>query len=98
VTDSRAFLSARTQSVPPTLARRFAQLPLEGGSPALEGLASAGLEALDRARSAPGRIRESAFELLTADALLTYACDAALEGDDPAEALEGLVRRAAEPR
>ena len=42
-----------------------------------------GLRELDRARTAPGRVRESAFHLLAADALLTYACEAALETGDP---------------
>jgi hypothetical protein len=35
----------------------------------------------------PGRVRENAFHLLAADALLTYACEAALESDDPEAAL-----------
>jgi hypothetical protein len=57
-------------------------------------LAQAGLDALDQARSAPGRVRGSAFHLLAADALLTYACEAAVEGDDPEAQLEGILRRA----
>lgn len=43
--------------------------------------------ALDR----PGRVRESAFDLLLADALVTYACEAALESGHPTRALERLV-------
>jgi hypothetical protein len=45
---------------------------------------------LASALSKPGRVREAAFDLLTADALLTYACEAALEGEDPAAALARL--------
>ena len=41
------------------------------------------------ARSRPGRVRASAFRLLEADALVTYACEAALETEDP----EGALRR-----
>ncbi len=46
---------------------------------------------LDQARARPGRVRESAFDLLTADALVTYAAEAALESDDPESALRGLL-------
>jgi hypothetical protein len=53
------------------------------------------LEALDRARANPGRVRASAFELLGADALLTYACEAATESDDPTGALEEILRAVA---
>lgn len=52
---------------------------------------AAGAAALDRALENPGRVRSSAFELLTADALITYACEAALETDDPEGAIESLV-------
>jgi hypothetical protein len=45
--------------------------------------------ALTAARERPGRVRESAFELLAADALLTYACEAALECED----VEGTLLR-----
>jgi len=50
-------------------------------------LATAARARLDDARSRPGRIRENAFHLLAADALLTYACEAALESEDPEAAL-----------
>jgi len=66
----------------------------------LEAGAGSPLEALDRASRARlgvalqrlGRVRESAFALLAADALVTYACEAALEEDDPGAALESLLR------
>ncbi len=47
---------------------------------------------LQRARSRSGRTREAAFALLTADALVTYACEVALESDDPDAALLDIVR------
>lgn len=49
--------------------------------------------ALGSARARPGRIRESAFDLLAADALLTYACEAALESADAEASLLWIVGR-----
>ncbi|GMV04800.1 MAG: hypothetical protein AMXMBFR53_10800 [Gemmatimonadota bacterium] len=97
MTDARAFLATRTPAPPPALGRWLAGTDLDGASPG-EGLAREALAALDRARSAPGRVRESAFHLLGADALLTYACEAALEGDHPDGDLAALMERAAEHR
>lgn len=59
-------------------------------------LTAHGIRALDRARANPGRVRESAFDLLAADALLTYACEAALEADDVESALHGILRSVCE--
>lgn len=47
--------------------------------------------ALARALSQPGRVRDAAFDLLVVDAWVTYACEAALEGDDPDAVLDGLI-------
>lgn len=47
--------------------------------------------ALASAVSQPGRVRETAFELLVADALVTYACEAALETEAPEEALATIL-------
>jgi hypothetical protein len=60
--------------------------------PRWEALTRSGLAALDRARAAPGRVRQSAYHLLTADALLTYACEAALEDADPETTLRRILR------
>ena len=54
-----------------------------------------GLAALDQARARPGRVRDSAFHLLAADALVTYACEAALNEDDPLGALSEIMHAAA---
>lgn len=59
----------------------------------LAALTTDGLRALDRARTHPGRVRQSAFDLLAADALLSWACEAALEQPDPGAALDALLRR-----
>lgn len=92
--DARTFLATRTPPPPEALAAWLSRADLDGVAP-LGGLASEGLEALDRARAEPGRVRESAFHLLAADALLTYACEAAMEEDDPAASLTDLMERAA---
>jgi hypothetical protein len=56
------------------------------------GLTRLGCQALDRALSVPGRVRASALHLLAADALITFACEAALEADDPEQQLERILR------
>jgi hypothetical protein len=67
-----------------------AALALESGSGTLvDDLREEGVVRLRAARAELGRVRASAFRLLEADALLTYACEAALEDDDP----EGALRR-----
>ena len=62
-----------------------------GASSLVASLTDAGVSRLDDARARPGRVRESAFRLLEADALLTYACEAALEADDPEAALRRVL-------
>jgi hypothetical protein len=66
-----------------------------GSSDALGGLSETLLAMsrvqLDETRRRPGRVRESAFALLMADGLLTYACEAALESEDAEAALERLL-------
>jgi hypothetical protein len=58
-----------------------------------QALVNAGLLHLDRAVARPGRDREAAHQLLAADALVTYGCEAASEADDVEGALaEVLVR------
>ncbi len=48
-------------------------------------------EALAEACSPIGKVRARAFVLLEADALITYACEAALEADDPGGALRRVL-------
>lgn len=53
-----------------------------------EALLDAGLVHLEEAVVRPGRDREAAVQLLAADALITYACEAASEAAN----LEGVLR------
>lgn len=65
---------------------------LPAGSPPARALSAAGGRALDRALTRPGRVRASAMHLLAADALITYACEAALETEDPKAELADVLR------
>ena len=74
------------------ISQRRAVSPLELGSwidasevtaVSASGLTKIACDALGQARLSPGRVRNSAFQLLTADALLTYACELALDTEDP---------------
>lgn len=87
---TRAWLEARRPAPPADLAARLVGLDLEGET-LVEALTHAGRTRLDEARARPGRVRESAFLLLEADALLTYAAEAALETRDPAGALRSIL-------
>jgi hypothetical protein len=90
-TDARHWLAARRLQ-PPKVMASWLEVEPEGAAPVWESLAHAGLASLSRARSAPGRIRESAYHLLRADALLTYACEAAVEmSPDPDGALSRIL-------
>jgi len=94
VSTPREWLSARVPPPPPPLAAWLeAHEPAGPAGPAV--LSRAGLAALDRVRARPGRVRDSAFELLGADAFLTYACEAALELEDPLAVLDALTARVA---
>ena len=48
-----------------------------------DGLLNAARTEFERAREGRGRDRDQAFHLLAADAYLTYACAAVLEGGSP---------------
>lgn len=93
----RAFLATRTPPAPAPLGAWLHDVVLDGDGTGA-ALLDAGLMELDASRSAPGRVRDSAFHLLAADALLTYACEAALGADDPRAALVEIMRQAAAPR
>jgi len=54
-------------------------------------LVAVGRERLEQALARPGRVRESAFRLLEADALLTYACEAVLEAEEPVGGLRRIL-------
>ncbi|MDA0328880.1 MAG: hypothetical protein O2958_07715 [Gemmatimonadetes bacterium] len=89
MSDAERWLDARRPVPPQALdaALRSAVGPVE--TP--EALLAAAVARLDAALSRPGRVRESAFDLLVADAVTTYACEAALESSDPETALKRLL-------
>jgi hypothetical protein len=55
------------------------------------GLVARGEAALRRALETPGRVRSAAFDLLVADAFLTWACEAMAEEADVGSGLERMV-------
>lgn len=81
---------ATREPAPPGELQEYLVVPRGGGS--LVGLLSAGArDALDRAARRPGRRRDAAFLLLGADALFTYACEAATEEEDVEAALRQVL-------
>jgi len=54
-------------------------------------LAGRGAASLAKALRRPGRDREAAFHLLSADAFLTYACEAVAQDWDPKASLEAVL-------
>ena len=93
------WLARRQPPPPPELTERVVDTLAASGraGATLEALAVAARAELERARARRGRVRESALHLLVADALLTYACEAALESDDPEAALLALLARGPAP-
>ena len=58
-----------------------------------ESLLRAGLFHLEEALGRPGRDREAAYQLLAADALVTYGCEAASEAADVRGVLREILGR-----
>ena len=92
------WLATRTPPAPDEL-QAWLKIPDEGTDPgggvgSVPGsLVRAGLLHLEEAVARPGRDREAAYQLLAADALITYGCEAASEADDVRAVLrEVLVR------
>ena len=90
MTRLESWLAGRTPEPPSDLAA--ALRPGRDSGPHTDALADAAQARLADARARPGRVRESAFRLLEADALLTYACEAALESEDPQAALRRILQ------
>jgi hypothetical protein len=67
-----------------------------GGTSDPGSLMEGGIEAVTSALGRPGRDREAAFQLLTADALLTYACESLAGSADPGRRLRQVVERVGE--
>ncbi len=93
-----AWLATRTPPAPDELKAWLKILDdganFDGGVASLPGcLVAGGLAHLDEAVARPGRDREAAYQLLAADALITYSCEAASEAADVRGVLrEVLVR------
>jgi len=96
MTRARSWLVERTPPPPEPLRRWLDGVELSDDA-VLDALVHGGLLELGRARAEPGRVRKSAFHLLAADALITYACEAALERDAPAVELRRIVGLVAAP-
>lgn len=89
---SREWLAARR---PPPPAPLVAALDAEVDTSVPfhpDRLMDAGRAQLQAATEATGRVRSSAFSLLLADALVTWACEAALDADDPEALLRTYLR------
>ena len=87
-----SWLGGRAPAVPQAF---LPHLLGDGGMcpPDSEALMESGLRAIREALASPGRNRESAYRLLAGDALLTYACEAAVEEEDPGPRLKHLLDR-----
>ena len=88
-----AWLDARRPPVPDGLKDWLAvddDLPLS-----VAALAELGIAALDRADVTRRLGRHAAFQLLAADAFLTYACEAAVDEPDVASGLHLILDRCA---
>ena len=89
----------RIPVAPPELAKRLAEgggeawVDTENGDPVHLRFTALARSALERALDKGGRDRGAAFDLLVADGLLTYACEAAAEGPEPAEDLSVILNR-----
>ena len=81
MSDLKTWISARRPVSPVELGPRIDVSGVTAVS--VVGLTKIACDALEQARLSPGRVRNSAFQLLTADALITYACELALDGEDP---------------
>ena len=87
------WMEARRPRPPADLGARLRGELMRSGAETdvVERLLVAAGAALEHSLRQPGRVRAAAFDLLAADALVTYACEAALEGDSADAALERLV-------
>ena len=88
-----AWLEARRPPVPDALKDWLA---VDGDLPlSVAGLAELGIAALDRADVTRRLDRHAAFQLLAADAFLTYACEAATDEADAGSRLGLILDRCA---
>lgn len=87
-----SWLDTRCPSPPEELRVRLEGDMVSGGREGMfERLIGAAVISLQKALARTSRDRAAAFDLLVADAWLTYASEVALEGEEPDVALERLV-------
>ena len=95
-----SWLRSRLPPIPepllPLLLEGDEEALVEGGLTATVALAGRGMDHLISALERPGRDRDAAFRLLSADALLTYACEAAAEEEDARAGLERIMEGSVE--
>ena len=75
------WVAARTPPAPNEL-KAWLKIPEDGADTVPKALLKVGLIRLEEAVVRPGRDREAAYQLLAADALITYSCEAASEAGD----------------
>lgn len=92
----RAWLDGREPPAPQALAEWLAVPDRPLGR--VDSLVEAGRDALAAALARPGRDRGAAYLLLGADALITYACEAAVEERDVEAGLSRVLERVTQPR
>ena len=88
-----SWLAARRPAAPPTLVEPMTRWLTDSSASLADHLALAGRTLLDRVLARPDGGRELALDLLAADALVTYACEAQAELD--AGGLVGVAERIA---
>jgi len=95
VTHPWTWVADRSPPPPAELAGRMEEAlrGQEGGDPSalVASLARAARAEVDGAVALPERSRARAFRLLLGDALITYACEAAVDAQDPEGALRTVL-------
>ncbi len=93
--DLKSWIAERQPPVPGNFGQWME--PEMGDAPAgADALAGEALRALARALDPLDRPRGGAFDLLAADGFLTWACEAAIQSEDPDAALARLIERFSE--
>ncbi len=91
------WLAARTPPAPGELMAwlKIPEVRDPDGDPASmsRALVEAGIRHLEVAVARPGRDRMAAYQLLAADAAVTYGCEAASEADDVGGVLREILAR-----
>ena len=96
---TNAWIHDRLAGVPDDLAQRLREAPEDLASASLEALAAAERAVTDRTGSESAGVASvfprfaGAEPLLVADALITYACEQALEATDPMARWSSLLER-----